>query len=225
MRIVLTFLLLLAFLIPAQAVEDTQYIAVYTSPNLKQCWKECKHKINRIWSTDSWSDFDQFLSVVHAEAKHKTIILDLSCHGNNINGLISKCRDFKEDSIGYYASMGYILNHIEQKLAGDHVVIIFETCYGSYCYKTTIRDNFPVQSKEYFIENHATAVDYPVYGGAYSSNYCTLLLEEYVHSLQGRKPLWLRDLRQSMAETTPCKGEPMSLQNAYLDFLRRLDNK
>lgn len=224
MRIVLTFLLLLAFLIPAQAVEDTQYIAVYTSPNLKQCWKECKHHINRLWSTESWADFDQFLSVVHAEARGRTIICDISCHGNNRDGLISKCRDNREDSKDYFASMGYILNHIEQGLAGDRVVIIFETCFGSYCYRSTVRGNFPVISKQYFIENHVNAVDYPVYGTGYTSSWCTAIFEEYMHSLQGKKPIFLRDLRQSMVETAPCTNEGLAIQSRYLDFLRKLDN-
>jgi len=223
MRAVLTIILLLSFLIPAQAVED-QYIAVYSSPNLKQCWKNCKHKINKIWASDSWDDFDIFLGQIGKESNNRPIILDMCVHGNDRDGLLSKCHDDKDKSPNYFASVGMVLNHIEHELAGHRVTIIFETCYGSHCYRSTVRGNFPIHSTYYWIENHVQAPNYPIYGCGYSSNWATLAFEEYFHSLEGRTPVFLRDIRQSTAETTAPNRQELTIQYIYLDFLRKLDN-
>lgn len=223
MKIWLSLLLILAFIIPAQAVEDTQYIAVYTSPNLKHCWRGIGHKIDKLWSTESFDDIDEFLVSVKKEAKGKAIIVDFAVHGSPRDGLLAKYKDDKNSPV-FFASAGTVVNHVEKALTGCKVILIIEACHGSHCYRSTIRGNFPVHSKMYYIENHTAAVGFPVYGGHYGSNLCTELFEEYMHSLQGRKPIFLRDLRLSMTETDPPNNECLPLQSSYLDFLRKLDN-
>lgn len=223
MRLLLVVLLVLNLFLPVMAVE-TPYVAVYTSPNIKHCWKKFKHPLDMLWSTDSWSDFDRFLAEVHRQAKGKLIVLDMCVHGDK-QGLLSKTHSNNRTDPNYFASFGFALNHIERGLAGDRVCLIFDTCFGSYCYRSTVKGNFPVQSKYYFIENHTKPVTYPVYGGGYSSNWATLLLEEYLHSLQGRKPIFLRDLRLSLGESKGPTDDHTTLEAAQLDLLRKLDNK
>lgn len=138
------------------------FLAVFTSPDLLFVWPSYKPDILHV--AFCWDNFDGFLEEICQKAGDRPIELDLEVHGHE--SLSIHYLDWntgKEEA--KYASVGYVINHIEKKLAGKDYTLILESCYGGNTYVKSIRNNTTANK---FFEDCDHIPLRPVWGSSYN---------------------------------------------------------
>lgn len=181
MRVFLSLILAFFLWCPVFGETQTPFLAIYSSRDLVECWQNSVHKPDLLFKTKNFSELDTFLTQVKQQASGRKIILDICVHGDSRSGFLCIKANKKEWS---FASMGFLLNHIESFLGTENFDLILDSCYAGSVYKRSLH-YLPITQIGTFlrIEDYkGERPKYPVWGVANHMSLVGLALEEYIHS-------------------------------------------
>ncbi len=187
--------LLLLSVVPADCQEKEQYLAVFdASPDtyshirVNEDW--AKFNPDLLVESSRFTDFSAFLKTVKDQSQGRPILLDIDCHGSE-TGYLATTEDGEDE-----CTIGYLLNQIDEQLAGKKVTVCLEACYSAICYSKNLHNKQVVNFRSYHFQPYKNAEpSYPVYGelvnGKSTINYNNLTFLQNHFNL----PIYMVDLR------------------------------
>jgi hypothetical protein len=182
MKVLAPLFMLWLFFAPVMAQSPSHYLAIYCSKDrIHRYGKDIfNHPIDLIVSAKDWRSFDPFLKKVKEEAHGRPIIINLMAHGTDVVPVLL----VGDDKHSYAATEGAVLNHIEE-IIGDDLVLVQETCFGSSVYKGSLNPYRELIRKgdKTLLENRTKGnPKFKVLGIDGYSNPIPCALEQYLHN-------------------------------------------
>lgn len=162
-KLLLTFLtfFLITSNLPA-GCESKEFVAVFSMPGTKDCWRDQKPDL--FFTASDWDDFDLFLKVVKKEAKSRKIVIDIDSHGSVDGELYIEYKNFGV-TFSQEANLGYICNEIEKYISPKKITLLLESCCSAAVYKN-LHEEVSIHSDGDCFEpyKYTRATLYPIYG-------------------------------------------------------------
>jgi hypothetical protein len=199
------------------AQEEKPFIAVFCNPdpNFMVPWRWYRDKIDMIYKPQTWDDLHPFLQEVKKRAGSRKIVLDIDVHGSK-EGYLYLQYDRQTPPLckeEHKASVGYVLNKIEEALPGRVQEVDLEACFAGIVYKKSIRNNPSLKHSEGdVVADHYSYPPFPVYGVRNFPNYMnSVFIQRWII----KTDIVLNDLRKYEFDN-PGKPKMTNLQSVTL---------
>lgn len=222
-KLLFIYLLIFSFFIPCTlpslSEENQPYVAVFLSPQgYTNDWPTKFHP-DLLFTASTWNDFPVFLDLVAKNAKGRTIIIDISSHGEPVEGFLYISYQAYGYNMEYRSSIGYITNKIEEYLNPKQIKAVYlEACYAGICVEKTFsiknfKENDLQIDHDYGNQiepDRDGIISFPLYGTSNCANYNnTIFLQDHYNVKYE-----FNDLRQYINQ----KG--LTKDDSRLEFLK-----